>query len=987
MRNFVASSRRFRGIPFLLHVLIVACLVCNAVCQNTTVRVLYTGELRGHDQETLISGVYYGGLARASTWMANATASADTATFVVPIDVGSWMGTNVLDKMDEGKTTASILKTMGIQARAIGVADLQLGPDVLARSLANSSIPAILSNAVIASRHPLAPYVRRYYSYNSTSASGSTLGVGIIAALPSDSCGFGTCYDARGTVIELRDHMIYLQKAYDDMIAANPWVKFVVCILGRPPQYSTIVALAFSIRGPNAFIVVGGGYHISNVASDGISVPTAGFPLVLESATANRKAIVASALSYHYGGIFDVTVNAAGAPIKWGGGPVLLRSCDNASANVTCYANNATVLAQIMSVVAQADAYTATKIGRSLTSLPGGGIQCHFAECAVGNLIADAIRWRQRDFCEIALVSASSIRAGISAGNLTLLNASSIAVSAAVASVSIPGGVLVNVFQHAVSSIPSNASMYEAVFAQNITGRFLQVSGAKFSYDATKPPGNRLLGLQTLNIDGSYSEVTAKRVYKLCTLDFIRQGGENFAMFTGQDSVYKPYDQGPELANVIADYIAAISPLNYSATASRISARLVDTTIDLCQLDANQCLNSKTASTSNGDDATRIVSITVPIVGLVVLIGATVAVVLRARLARKIATMKSEEKRMKKQIPYEELEFGTKIGEGGSGVVFLGTWRGTPVAIKKCIDLENALRKYSSAAEGTSTFSSVIVSRTMRAKMNATQNKSRVADTIDNNSLADALDAFEEEIAIMSSLRHPNVLLYMGTSPPPNLCIVTEYMKNGALDNILRKTSVEFPWDRRCQIAEDIALGMSYLHLHQPPILHCDLKSMNILVDANWVAKVADFGLTRLKVATAVTERVGTLWWMAPEVLKGISMTEKSDVYSYGILLWELADRGTPYERVFVERGVAGDRDIEILLDDISDGFRPNIPPQAPPAFSDLMQRCWSQSESSRPSFTLVASELASRNQFDERWKAKGTKRMSTAAHVDRSTA
>ena len=85
----------------------------------------------------------------------------------------------------------------------------------------------------------------------------------------------------------------------------------------------------------------------------------------------------------------------------------------------------------------------------------------------------------------------------------------------------------------------------------------------------------------------------------------------------------------------------------------------------------------------------------------------------------------------------------------------------------------------------------------------------------------------------------------------------------------------------------DIAKGMNYLHLFIPPIIHRDLKSLNILIDSSFRAKLADFGGTRQR-ADYMTNKIGTFQWMAPEVIQGNSYDELADVYSYGIILWEI---------------------------------------------------------------------------------------------------
>ncbi|MBA0580827.1 hypothetical protein Gorai_023028, partial [Gossypium raimondii] len=159
---------------------------------------------------------------------------------------------------------------------------------------------------------------------------------------------------------------------------------------------------------------------------------------------------------------------------------------------------------------------------------------------------------------------------------------------------------------------------------------------------------------------------------------------------------------------------------------------------------------------------------------------------------------------------------------------------------------------------------------------------------------------FLSEVAIMKRLRHPNIVLFMGAvTHPPNLSIVTEYLSRGSLYRLLRKPGVREVLDerRRLSMAYDVAKGMNYLHRRNPPIVHRDLKSPNLLVDKKYTVKVCDFGLSRLKANTFLSSKsaAGTPEWMAPEVLRDEPSNEKSDVYSFGVILWELATLQQPW--------------------------------------------------------------------------------------------
>ncbi len=100
----------------------------------------------------------------------------------------------------------------------------------------------------------------------------------------------------------------------------------------------------------------------------------------------------------------------------------------------------------------------------------------------------------------------------------------------------------------------------------------------------------------------------------------------------------------------------------------------------------------------------------------------------------------------------------------------------------------------------------------------------------------------------------------------PNLCIVTEFVRQGCLKDILGNRSVKLTWQQRLRMLKSAALGVNYLHSLQPCIIHRDLKPSNLLVDENWNVKIADFGFARIKEENATMTRCGTPCWTGTRV-------------------------------------------------------------------------------------------------------------------------
>lgn len=157
---------------------------------------------------------------------------------------------------------------------------------------------------------------------------------------------------------------------------------------------------------------------------------------------------------------------------------------------------------------------------------------------------------------------------------------------------------------------------------------------------------------------------------------------------------------------------------------------------------------------------------------------------------------------------------------------------------------------------------------------------------------------------MMNKVRHPNVVLLMGIcSTPPHLSIVTEYLARGSMYRLLHHTQISLEFRRRLKMAIDISKGMAYLHSNKPAIVHRDLKSPNLLVDENFTVKICDFGLARIKENTfvqTINGCAGTPNWMAPEVLRNEKFTEKADVFSMGVILWEVSHTCSPQSSVSV---------------------------------------------------------------------------------------
>uniref|UniRef100_A0A6B2L2F5 Protein kinase domain-containing protein n=1 Tax=Arcella intermedia TaxID=1963864 RepID=A0A6B2L2F5_9EUKA len=260
------------------------------------------------------------------------------------------------------------------------------------------------------------------------------------------------------------------------------------------------------------------------------------------------------------------------------------------------------------------------------------------------------------------------------------------------------------------------------------------------------------------------------------------------------------------------------------------------------------------------------------------------------------------------KISKHEVHIEEKIGKGSFGVVYRGRCRGVEVAVK------------------------VLTS----------QNWSDIEDLI-------------HEVQIMSALRNPNVLLYMGMYEyeTDSYAIVMEFLPRGNLHDVLHNKSINLPLSKQMQFGVDICKGMAWLAAKN--IIHRDLKPANVLIDQNWVCKICDFGLSEIIVTKKFhndeDDAPGSVLWMAPEVLlrENRKVDSKLDVYSFAYVFWETLTR----DGLFTEYKVK-----EVFVKDVAkEGKRPSLA-KVHPLCHGLLGAAWHRDPEQRPSFEQLVDLL-----------------------------
>ncbi|KAL3660799.1 hypothetical protein V7S43_014201 [Phytophthora oleae] len=268
-----------------------------------------------------------------------------------------------------------------------------------------------------------------------------------------------------------------------------------------------------------------------------------------------------------------------------------------------------------------------------------------------------------------------------------------------------------------------------------------------------------------------------------------------------------------------------------------------------------------------------------------------------------------------RRLPCESLIFKKTLSKGASGEIWLCSFGGYDVAVKRLLQ---------------------------------------------GNQKAENVQAFAEEIELTASLVHPNIVEFIGVAwnSLNNLAMVMEFFPRGNLQMYLQQNHDLLSWARdKIQMAVAIAQALEYLHGRLTPIIHRDLKSNNILLTDKLEPKLIDFGVSRGKSDATMTAGVGTPYWTAPEILEGKRYTEQADIYSFGVVLSELDTGKIPYYDAVTENGSKA-KPFQILQEVMTGSLRPSFTPDCPPRIQRVGLACLSFDPSYRPTARQLVQEL-----------------------------
>jgi serine/threonine protein kinase len=257
------------------------------------------------------------------------------------------------------------------------------------------------------------------------------------------------------------------------------------------------------------------------------------------------------------------------------------------------------------------------------------------------------------------------------------------------------------------------------------------------------------------------------------------------------------------------------------------------------------------------------------------------------------------------KIIHSELSLGRVLGQGSHGKVYKAEYRGVSVAVKEVV----------------------------------------------GSAMTD--DDIATSMKILIQARHPNLVLLMGIARPPQkngekgrLFVVSEFMYRQSLFSVLHDSTVLLDWKSTIGLMKDVAKALMYMHQSSPPMLHRNLNSLNILVTEDLVAKIGDYGLDEVR--RGCDEKPLTSLWNAPEVFKKSVHSKATDVFSFGIIMWEILTRRAPYQDG-VAVVITPANMIKLVKNIMERDVRPRLPDNTPPGLASLINACWAATPETRP--------------------------------------
>ncbi len=480
--------------------------------------ILHTNDAHAH---YIVDEDEEGGAARQATIVKEIR---EETNHVLLVDGGDRFTGSNLHSYHQGQDSAQVMVELGYDAMVLGSYEFTHGAEVLADFVDALDFPVVVSNVNFSKSPSLEGKIQPYVLIE---VDGETIGITGV-----------TQGDARlRPIAELEfrtDYVDAVQVQIDIMRDEGVNKIIVISHLG----YFSDLEMGTLLDG--ADVIVGGDSNtlLSNTDEDAEGP----YPAVTESLTGEPVLIVQAGLYNEYMGRLDVEFDSEGVLQNWSGDTIFLDPE---------IAQDPDMLALLDELEAPIDTFLSEVVGVADVYLDGSEESCRFEECAMGNLITDALRYTTG--AQIAFQNGGGIRASIETGDITVGNVQSVLpFNNTYVIFELSGEDIIAALENGVSRVDSDEG----------NGRFLQVSGLRYSYDSGQEVGRRIVNVEVLADDGQWDILDPGEVYTIATNDYLYAGGDNYTMFSENSD--NGYDYGVVLEKAVRDYISATSPINVS---------------------------------------------------------------------------------------------------------------------------------------------------------------------------------------------------------------------------------------------------------------------------------------------------------------------------------------------------------------------------------------------------------------------------------------
>ncbi|MCO8144252.1 5'-nucleotidase/apyrase family protein [Rhodovulum tesquicola] len=458
------------------------------------------------------AGECFGGSARLATAIAEARArNANT----ILVDAGDKFQGTLFYTRYKGAATAEMMTRLGYDAMAVGNHEFDDGPEVLARFVASVDFPVLMANADLSAE----PLLRDGIAKSAVIERGGTR-LGLIGLTPVDNPDLAS----PGPNIVFTDPVAAVQ-AEIDRLTADGIDKIILLSHSGHDHDQRIAAETTGID-----VIVGG--HSHTLLSNSVEGAAGPYPTIV-----GQTAIVQA---YGYGkylGELSVTFDAAGRVAEAVGEPILLDAT---------IAEDADTRARIAELAQPLEEIRQKVVAEAAEPIEGDRSICRVTECAMGNLVAEAMLDRVRaQGISIALQNGGGLRASLEAGPVTMGDVLTVLpFQNTLSTFFVPGRKVVEALENGLSQVEDGA------------GRFPQVAGLRFTWAPAAEPGARVRSVEVME-NGAWAPIVPEQVYGLVSNNYLRNGGDGYRMFLDARDVY---DFGPDLADVTAEFLAANAP-------------------------------------------------------------------------------------------------------------------------------------------------------------------------------------------------------------------------------------------------------------------------------------------------------------------------------------------------------------------------------------------------------------------------------------------